>query len=269
MSPLGQQVLPASPLFHVPDMAAVALGAVLTVTGPEAHHAVTVRRLRVGEQIQLTDGRGRVVSGAVQSAPARDRVDVEVQQIVDVAAPTPTVTVVQALLKGSTGADAVDSLTEVGVDRVIPWIASRCVTRTSAGESVARWERAAQEAGKQSRRAWWPSVATVVDTVGLVALVRERRSAGAQVVVLHESSSEPLPAVLAPTPSDIVLIVGPEGGLTEDEVAHLHEVGGTPVSLGPTVLRAALAGAVAAGVALAGMGRWRVAPVDGMTGSAP
>lgn len=269
MSVADDQVVPASALFHAPDLHTAHTDSILTLTGPEGHHAVTVRRLRVGERIQLTDGGGRIVTGVVQSTSGRDRLDVHVHQIVDVVEPTPTVTVVQALLKGTTGSDAVDALTEVGVDHVIPWSASRCVTRATVGDSLARWERAAQEAGKQSRRAWWPRVAAVVDTAGLLGLVRQHRDAGADVLVLHESATTPLPDLLPRTPRDTVLIVGPEGGLSPDEVAQLGQVGATPASLGPTVLRASLAGAVAAGVVLAGMGRWRVAPPEGMTGSAP
>lgn len=269
MSVADEQVLPASALFYAPDLHTAHAGSGLTLAGPEGHHAVTVRRLRVGERIQLTDGCGHVVTGVVQATSGRDRLDVHVQQVVCVGQPSPTVTVVQALLKATTGSDAVDALTEVGVDHVIPWIASRCVTRATVGDSLARWERAAQEAGKQSRRAWWPRVAAVVDTAGLLALIRQHRDAGAEVLVLHESATTPLPALLPSTPRDILIIVGPEGGLSPEEVAQVSQVGGTPASLGPTVLRATLAGAVAAGVVLAGIGRWRVAPPEGMTGSAP
>lgn len=260
---------PASPLFYLADLSTAQPEATLTLSGAEGRHAATVRRLRAGEQVHVSDGAGRVVTGRVLAVRGRDNVDIAVQSVSDAQAPQPTVTVVQALLTSDRGTDAVDALTEVGVDVIIPWRAARSQVRWQVGDpdAIAKWQRAAQEASKQSRRAWWPQVVPPMDTAGVATLVREHQADGAQVLVLHEAADATLPALLSPTARAVVLVVGPEGGLTAEELADLQVAGAQVAGLGPTVLRAALAGAVAAGVVLAARGRWDTATSAGMTGS--
>jgi len=226
----------------------------ITLTGPEGRHAATVRRLRPGERVDLTDGRGRYARCAV-TATGRDTLELDVEARSQVPAPEPSLTVVQALAKGERGELAVETMTEVGVDVIVPWEAAHCVARwrgDRAAKGLTRWRTTAREAAKQARRAWFPEVAELAGT-GDVA----RRLAAAELaVVLHEEAAEPLSAVAVPASGEIVAVVGPEGGLTGDEVAAFAEAGARPVRLGPTVLRTSTAGAAAAAVLQTRCGRW-------------
>ena len=171
------------------------------------------------------------------------------------AAPDPRIVVVQALPKGDRGELAVEIMTEVGVDEIVPWAAARCVTRwrpERREKSLARWRTTAREAGKQARRAWLPGVPDLVTT----EQVADRIAAAAGAVVLHEAAATPLSSLELPAGGEILLVVGPEGGLTDEEVATLTAAGGRPTRLGPTVLRTSTAGAAAAAVLLSRTGRW-------------
>jgi 16S rRNA (uracil1498-N3)-methyltransferase len=164
--------------------------------------------------------------------------------------------VVQALPKGDRGEVAVETLTEVGVDEIVPWAAARCVTRwrDARGEkALARWRTTAQAAAKQSRRARFPVVAELAGTRDVAARVR-RASLG---VLLHEEAAQPLGAVEPPVAGEIVVVVGPEGGLSHEELAVLTGAGATAYRLGPTVLRTSTAGTAAAAALLSRTPRWR------------
>ncbi len=234
-----------------------------TLAGPEGRHAATVRRLRPGEPVDVTDGHGRALECEVVGV-RRDEIDCAVRRRVDAAAPRPRVVVVQALAKGDRGERAVEMLTEVGVDEVVPWSAARSVVRWE-GERGARarerWARTATEAAKQSHRLHWPVVG---ELVGPGELAR-RVAAATLAVVLHEQADLPLaglirgqalPAVGAGAAAEILLVVGPEGGLAEEEAAALRQAGAVVARLGPTVLRTSTAGVVAASIVLAELGRW-------------
>jgi 16S rRNA (uracil1498-N3)-methyltransferase len=241
------------PVHLVPDLAGVTDGSVVEVTGDEAHHAVAVRRLKVGEQVVLTDGRGTSATGEVASTGKRV-FTVAVADVRHVARAQPAVTVVQALPKGDRGELAVEVLTEVGVDRIVPWAASRSVAvwkGERAAKSHARWAATAREAAKQSRRAWHPEVAALASTAEVVELVRTASLA----VVLHEEASTPLASVDLPA-DGFVAVVGPEGGIDPDELAALTAAGARAVRLGPEVLRTSTAGVVAVGALLARTQRW-------------
>jgi 16S rRNA (uracil1498-N3)-methyltransferase len=240
------------PVFLVPPGALVA--GTVTLSGPEGHHAAAVRRLRAGERADLSDGAGTIAECAVLSAD-RDSVVLSVRSVRTVPAPEPKVTVVQALPKGDRGELAVELMTEVGVDAVVPWAAHRCVVRWQGerGErSLARWRSAAREASKQSRRAWLPEVPDLAS----LADVADRVSGAACTVVLEADAASALSQLPLPTSGEIVLVVGPEGGITPAERAALVEVGATEARLGPTVLRTSTAGAAAAAVLLARTARW-------------
>jgi 16S rRNA (uracil1498-N3)-methyltransferase len=242
------------PVHLVPSLAGVEPGAEVVVDGDEAHHAVAVRRLRVGEPVALTDGGGTRVVGEVASTGKR-RFTVTAVVVESVPEPEPELVVVQALPKGDRGELAVEVLTEVGAARIVPWAASRSVAvwkGERAAKSLARWRATAREAAKQSRRTWLPEVAELASTADVAALV-----AGADLaVVLHEEASDPLAAVPVPVEGRIVVVVGPEGGLTDDEVATLVAAEGRAVRLGPEVLRTSTAGVVAAAALLARTPRW-------------
>ncbi|HEX7186826.1 MAG TPA: 16S rRNA (uracil(1498)-N(3))-methyltransferase [Actinomycetes bacterium] len=225
----------------------------VVVDGPEGRHAATVTRLGVGEAVVLTDGLGRRGQGIVAAA-ARDRLEVTVTSVADEPAHSLRLVVVQALPKGDRGELAVETMTEVGVDVVVPWAASRCVTRwrDARGEkALARWRTSAQAAAKQSRRSRFPEV-TDLATTGDVAALLSRAAAGA---VLHEQAAQPLAALSLPDAGDVVLVVGPEGGVSDDELGTFRDAGAATYRLGETVLRTSTAGSAALAVLLA-RSRW-------------
>lgn len=226
------------PVFVSPDLG----DDEVLLAGPEGRHAAVVKRIRVGEQLDLVDGRGTRATGTV-SATTKDTVTVRVDVRVVEPEPSPRITVVQAVAKGDRGELAVELCTEVGVDAVVPWQSARCVAKWS-DKTLARWTSTAVEASKQARRARFLDVADVATTAQVGALP-------GRLLVLHEEASVPLSSVeLA---GDVVLVVGPEGGITPEELAAL---GGTAVRLGQTVLRTSTAGAAAASVVSARLGRW-------------
>jgi 16S rRNA (uracil1498-N3)-methyltransferase len=242
------------PVHLVPSLVDVTEGAVVTVDGAEAHHAVTVRRLRVGESVVLTDGAGTSVVGAVASTGKR-AFAATVSSVEHTPEPAPEIVVVQALPKGDRGELAVEVLTEVGVAQVVPWAASRSVAvwKGERGDkALARWRSTAREAAKQSRRSWLPEVTALVSTEDVVALVADASLA----VVLHEEASVRLTAVEVPSAGRVVVVVGPEGGLTEDEVAAFTGAGAVAVRLGAEVLRTSTAGVVAVAALLSRTSRW-------------
>ncbi|GES23326.1 ribosomal RNA small subunit methyltransferase E [Acrocarpospora pleiomorpha] len=226
----------------------------ILLDGPEGRHAASVRRLRAGERVDLTDGAGAVAECVVAVA-RKDALDLDVLRRYDVPAPEPRLVVVQGLPKGDRGELAVETMTEAGVDEIVPWAAGRCVTQWKGerGEkSLARWRSTAREAAKQARRFHLPEIADQASTTRVTALLAD----AALAVVLHEEAAEPLSRLDLPEKGDIVLVVGPEGGITDDEITKFREAGATPALLGPTVLRTSTAGVAAAAVLLARTGRW-------------
>ena len=241
------------PVHLVPSLAGVGAGSVVEVTGDEAHHAVAVRRLRAGEQVVLTDGAGVRATGTVTTTGKRVFA-VHVEELERVERPRPRVTVVQALPKGDRGELAVEVLTEVGVDRVVPWAAARSVAiwrGERAAKSQAKWAATAREAAKQARRAWHAEVTPMASTDDVVALV----AAADLALVLHEEATSGLAAHDVPD-GEVLLVVGPEGGLTEEEVAAFAAAGGHAVRLGAEVLRTSTAGVAAVAALLARTDRW-------------
>lgn len=242
------------PQHLVTSLAGVVAGDTVVVEGDEAHHAVVVRRLRVGESLQLADGVGRVATGEVSSTAKREFA-VLVRDVVELDEPSPRFTVVQALPKGDRGELAVEVLTEIGVARIVPWAAARSVAvwkGERATKAHAKWQATAREAAKQSRRAWHPEVDPLATTDDVAALVAQVDVA----VVLHEEATEPIGALALPGDGDILVVVGPEGGLTDDEVARFVGAGAVAVGLGAEVLRTSTAGLAAVSALLARTPRW-------------
>jgi 16S rRNA (uracil1498-N3)-methyltransferase len=242
------------PLHLVPSLTGVRAGDAVTVEGDEAHHAVAVRRLRVGESVLLTDGAGASLTGSVTSTGKRV-FTVEADTVELHPEPQPAITVVQALPKGDRGELAVELLTEVGVARVVPWAAARSVA-VWRGERVARglarWRSTAREAAKQSRRTWHPEVEDLATTDEVVGLL----GAAALAVVLHEEAGDPLAGIEVPATGRLVVVVGPEGGLTEEEIAAFAAAGARSARLGDEVLRTSTAGLAAVSALLARTPRW-------------
>ncbi|RJO69932.1 16S rRNA (uracil(1498)-N(3))-methyltransferase [Nocardia panacis] len=245
----------AATVFYLDEIPAP--GAVAVLDGPEGRHAATVRRIRVGDPITLSDGRGVVARTTVVGAQ-KDRLELEVLDRAVAEPVSPTVTVVQALPKSERSELAVELMTEAGADLIIPWQASRCVANweTKARKGVEKWRAAARAAARQSRRAYIPLVADLHSTSDVVDVIREVRARKGIAVALHESgggSLKELPLADAP---EILLVVGPEGGLDESELREFTESGAAVTLLGPTVLRTSTAAAVALGALGALTPRW-------------
>lgn len=242
------------PVHLVASLAGSGVGDLVEVTGDEAHHAVAVRRLRVGEPVVLTDGCGVAVTGSVASTGKR-RFTVRVDDVRREPRPVPELVVVQALPKGDRGELAVSVLTEIGAARVVPWAAARSVAvwkGERAAKSLARWRSSAREAGKQARRSWAVEVSPMVGTEE----VRDLVDGADLAVVLHEAATAPLAEVDPPATGTVVVVVGPEGGLTDEEVATFVDAGAMPVRLGTEVLRTSTAGVAACAALLARTARW-------------
>jgi 16S rRNA (uracil1498-N3)-methyltransferase len=242
----------SAPVFIAPADRLAADHVVLD--GPEGRHAATVRRLQRGERVDLTDGAG-LLAECVVTASERDALRLDVIARHRQPAPEPRVVVVQALPKGDRGELAVEVMTEAGVDEIVPWAAARCVTRwrpDRRDKALARWRGTAREAAKQARRAWLPEVSEPATT----AQVAKRIDAAAAAVVLHEAATASIGLLDLPPAGEIIVVVGPEGGITDAELAAFSAAGGRPARLGPTILRTSTAGVVAVAVLLSRTRRW-------------
>jgi 16S rRNA (uracil1498-N3)-methyltransferase len=241
------------PPVFLADRAALESDVVL-LSGAEGRHAATVRRLRPGERADVTDGAG-LVTECVVAGPAEGGFELTVQARREVPRPDPGITVVQAIPKGDRGELAVEEMTEVGVDRIVPWAAARCVPvwQGARGErSLARWRLTAREAAKQSRRAWIPEITPVASAAQVAELIGE----AARAMVLEPGAAASLGRLSLPESGDLLVVVGPEGGITGEESTAFGAAGAMTCRLGPTVLRTSTAGTVAAAILLTRSGRW-------------
>lgn len=233
----------SAPVFLHPDLTAAAVGDEVVLAGEEGRHAVVVRRLRVGERIVLADGAGHGVAGAVVRLAGGSLVLV-VEEVLRAPSGGVRFVVAQALVKGDRAELAVELMTEVGVHEIVPWSASRSVVRWSAergDRGLARWRSSVREAAKQARRLQAPDVNALCSTAELAG----RLAAAAVALVLHEEASTPIAAVGLPSTGDVVLVVGPEGGVSPEELEAFVAAGAQPVRVSDHVLRASTAGVVA------------------------
>lgn len=239
------------------SLVSATVGDRISITGAEARHAVTVSRLGVGESISIGNGAGLVVAGVVVSAEHTELV-VEVSAVTEVPRATPAVFLAQALAKGDRDELAVQVATELGVDGVIPWTAARSISRWE-GAKVAkgrdRWAAVVREASKQSVRPWLPDVLDLVTTKQLARLASTDQAEGVRMLVLEPTAATPLSA-LDFDGRDLVLVVGPEGGITPQELDALSAAGADIVRLGDEVLRTSTAGPAALAVLAVALGRW-------------
>lgn len=233
-------------VFFAEDLA----GDELSLEGTEGRHAAVVRRIGPGERIRLTDGRGAWAEGPVTAA-SKTGLKVAVDNRGVEPAASPRLVVVQALPKGERAELAVEMLTEVGADVIVPWNAERSQFRSNperSAKTYAKWQAWAFEASKQSRRSWFATVEPIASTPDVARLL----SAAALPVVLHEEAKTPLASLELPAEGDIVIVIGPEGGIAPAELAAFAA---EPIRLGNTVLRTSTAG-VAAAAALLSHTRW-------------
>jgi 16S rRNA (uracil1498-N3)-methyltransferase len=242
------------PVFLSQSVAGTSAGASVVLDGDEGRHAATVMRIRAGEQLVLTDGAGTSATCTVTEA-GKARLSLRVDTVAYADRPVPSVTVVQALPKGDRGELAVEMLTEIDVDRIVPWAAARSVAvwrGERAAKSLAKWRVTARAASKQARRSWLPEVTEQASTDEVVTLLQDADLA----VVLHEGAHVPLAALPLEGVERVVVVVGPEGGLTDDELRAFADAGGEVVRLGTSVLRTSTAGVVAVSALLARTLRW-------------
>lgn len=238
--------------FLVENSSGAAVGDLVSLTGAEAKHAAVVRRLRVGEAVTVGDGSGVWLTGVAEEV-SPSRVDVRVAERSVDPAPSPRIVLVQALAKGDRDELAVQAACELGVDEIVPWQASRSVSRWDGPKAVKgreRWATIVREAAKQAHRAWVPEVAPPASTADLA-----RRAASQRVLLLDPTAPVRL-SELKPDGRDIVLVVGPEGGISDDELSKLSDAGAERVLLGDTVLRTSTAGPAAIAVLSVALSRW-------------
>ena len=244
-------------LFYVDALPEVGEQAV--VDGDEGFHAASVRRIRRGEQLDLSDGAGALAHCVIEDV-GKARLTARVLERTTVPSATPAVTVVQALPKSDRSELAIELAAEAGADGFVAWQASRCVTRwdgqARVEKGLRRWRTVARSAARQSRRAQIPPVTGVVSTAELARRVTDDVATGAVVLALHESATERLTKLSLAQADSVMLVVGPEGGIADDEIATLVAAGATPVRLGPTVLRTSTAAAVALGALGVLTSRW-------------
>ncbi|MGB3257834.1 MAG: 16S rRNA (uracil(1498)-N(3))-methyltransferase [Ornithinimicrobium sp.] len=249
----------SAPLFLLEDgaLSSVEVGDSVALDGPEGHHAVTVARMQAGQSILLADGSGALAACRIAET-GRGSLSATIDSITMNPAPEPRFTLIQALAKGDRDLLAAEVGTELGVDEVLPWEADRSIVRwrgERAEKAQRKWQNTLVAATKQARRARVPVLGEVADR----SAVAHRIAAADLAFVLHESAGSALSAVQPeelPTHGEIVLIVGPEGGISEDELAEFTGAGARAVLLGSTVLRTSTAGSAAIAV-LSSLDRWR------------
>ncbi len=224
------------------------------LAGPEGHHAATVKRANPGEEIDVVDGCGGRARCAVVGV-SKGEVELEVLGFEREPEPSPRITLLQALAKGSRDDQAVETATEYGVWRIVPWASARAVANWKGKEEKARrrWESVVLAASKQSRRSWIPEVLDVCTTPQALRLAAAE---GADLLVCHEEADMPITRAGLQGSENLWIVVGPEGGLTPEEIESFERIGGRTVLLSPNVLRSSSAGPFA------------VAALSGMRGSA-
>jgi len=244
-----------APLFFVSagQVAVATVGSALVLDGPEGRHATQVLRIGVGERVTLTDGVGHRVDAVVQSV-GTGSLRLQLEAITLEPQPDSRFVMVQALAKGDRDEQAIEAATELGVDEVVPWQAARSIViwrEERAVRSLAKWQSVVVAAAKQSRRCRVPVVSGLAGRADVI----QRIGGAALALVLHEEAEQALADVVLPQSGDVLLIVGPEGGITPEELSAFVDAGAVSVRLGPHVLRSSSAGPAALAV-LSAAGRW-------------
>ena len=245
-----------APLFFVAadQLSGAEPGSVIVLDGPEGHHGATVKRIGVGERVLLADGAGQRADAVVESVGVGE-LHLRLQAITQEPLPDPRFVLIQALTKGDRDEQAIEAATELGVDEVVPWQAMRSVViwrGERASRSRRKWESVVLAASKQSRRVRVPVLGALANQAGVIQRVEQ----AALAVVLHEEAALPLAGLELPPSGDVVLVVGPEGGISPDELGAFVEAGAVVARLGSSVLRSSSAGPAALAV-MSAAGRWR------------
>lgn len=251
------------PVFFSPQAAEAVAGQVLTFGEDVAGHAVRVRRLGPGDELEVVDGSGTRVRGIVTTASANE-LGLHIASVTHTEVDQPRLVLVQALAKGDRDLQAIEAATEIGVDEVVPWAAERSIADWPAKKRdklAAKWDNVLRAASLQARRSRFPLRHDLVRGIGLASTLSETDT----VYVLHEAAELKLSQALRDSDSAntsaaafgrIVLVVGPEGGVSDAELDALAAIGAKAVLLGPTVLRSSSAGAAGLVMAQNSLGRW-------------
>lgn len=240
------------PLFRFDGQTKI--GSVVTLAGPEGHHAASVRRMRVGERIALTDGSSNHARGVV-TAVGQKSVEVKILEASAIAKPEIEFVLIQALAKGDRDELAIQAATELGCTRIIPWQAERSVSKwdeSKRSKQVARWETITAEAAKQALRPLFPTINQPVTSKQLAQSI-----VGKTVLVLDPTAEESLGELKVAVTGEVLLIVGPEGGISESELALFEAAGAKRVHLGAGILRTSTAGMAAIAFLAGSNGLWR------------
>lgn len=225
-------------LFFVPDLP-TQVGASYSFNSEDANHAIKVLRIEVGEIFRVSDGNGGWANVQVNEVTKRSLettvLEVGRQEPLEI-----KFTVVQALPKSDRAKEAVELLTEAGADVIVPWLANRSISRT---EVISKFATTAREASKQSRRLFIPQLHETVKERGVVELIKGADLA----LVFHESAQVKLSEIITPQTKakNVVIVIGPEGGITEEELATFAAAGAHVAGLGRPILRSAHAGLAA------------------------
>lgn len=225
-------------LFFVPDLP-TQVGASFSFNSEDANHAIKVLRIEVGEIFRVSDGNGGWANVQVNEVTKRSLettvLEVGRQEPLEI-----KFTVVQALPKSDRAKEAVELLTEAGADVIVPWLANRSISRT---EVISKFATTAREASKQSRRLFIPQLHETVKERGVVELIKGADLA----LVFHESAQVKLSEIITPQTKakNVVIVIGPEGGITEEELASFAAAGAHVAGLGRPILRSAHAGLAA------------------------
>ena len=233
------------PLFYLDD-----LSDPLVIKGEDAHHALTVLRHKAGDHILISDGRGRWVEGEI-SEVSKKEFSVSIHSKGEERVPQPGITVIQALPKSDRVKECIELLVESGADQIIPWSAQRSISRWQS-DSPEKWSEAIRTAGKQSRRFTLPVLGEIHSTSDLVSKFDTSHT-----YIFHEDASTPLTSSLfqsSQAPSEIKIVIGPEGGISEEELTLFTHV--QRVKMGSPILRSAHAGIAAVSAVAALTQRW-------------
>lgn len=242
------------PLFQSEFASRPVPGELVRLSGSEGKHAATVRRMRAGEGIQLSNGNGLRVVGTVDAVLGNE-LSIRVAEVSDEVQPEPHLQLVQALAKGDRDELAIQAATELGVASVVPWQADRSISRwdgPKVKKGVDRWQVIVNEAAKQALRSLFPTVSEPVTTRALAASAKEY----SLLVVLDPTAPESLTTVKLPAEGLVGIVVGPEGGISDEELAALSASGAVRLRLGSEILRTSTAGVAAISVLQARLGRW-------------